>query len=139
MRRFIPASFVLALGFPLAALADTASDINALRQEIETIRSSYEQRLQSLEQRLKAAEAQAPAAVAVAAAPAAPPGPSGGPNAFNPAISLILSGTYGRTTRDPATYALSRPVPGGAFFAARRPATPARSGAASAWLKPSSD
>jgi hypothetical protein len=107
MRRFIPASFVLALGFPLAALADTASDINALRQEIETIRSSYEQRLQSLEQRLKAAEAQAPAAVAVAAAPAAPPGPSGGPNAFNPAISLILSGTYGRTTRDPATYALT--------------------------------
>jgi hypothetical protein len=104
MRKLVPVSLVLALGCPLAAMADPASDIEALRREMQEIRSSYEQRLQALEQRLKAAEAQAPApSVASAPPPAAPAG--GGANAFNPAISLILSGTYGRTSRDPATYA----------------------------------
>ena len=101
MPKMFSASLALAFVCPLAALADTAADINALRQEIETIRSSYEQRLQALEQRLQAAEAQAPA-TAVAAAPAASPAAAGGANAFNPALSLILSGTYGRTSRDPA-------------------------------------
>lgn len=113
MRRFVPTSLVLALGFPVAALADTASDLSALRREIESLRSSYEQRLQALEQRLKAAEAQPPAAAATVAAPvvAAPPAASGAgganANAFNPAISLILSGSYGRTSRDPADYAVT--------------------------------
>ena len=108
MPKIFPASLVLALGFPLAALADTAADINALRQEIETIRSGYEQRLQALEQRLKAAEAQAPAPVAAIEAPPAAPGAGGGgANAFNPALSLILSGNYGRTSRDPASYAVT--------------------------------
>jgi hypothetical protein len=111
MHRFVPAGLALALGFPLAAAADTAADINALRQEIETIRGSYELRLQALEQRLKAAEAQAPAAatstanVAPVAAPATPGG--AGANAFNPAMSLILSGTYARTSRDPASYSVT--------------------------------
>jgi hypothetical protein len=106
MPKIFPASLLLAL-FPLATLADTAADINALRQEIETIRSGYEQRLQALEQRLRAAQAQAPAAsVAAPAAPAAAPG-GGGANAFNPALSLILSGTYGRTSRDPANAAVT--------------------------------
>jgi hypothetical protein len=41
---------------------------------------------------------------AVAAPPAA--GPAGN-NAFNPAISLILSGSYGRTSRDPADYTVT--------------------------------
>ena len=108
MRYFVPASLMLALGFPLAAQADTVSEINALRQELATIRNSYEQRLQALEQRLHAAEAPAPvtaATVAAPVAPAAPAGPgAGGANAFNPAISLILSGNYGRTSRDPADY-----------------------------------
>ena len=99
MPKMFSASLALAFAFPLAALADTAADISALRQEIETIRSSYEQRLQALEQRLKAAESQAP--VAPLAAVPAPVAARGGANAFNPAISLILSGTYGRTSRDP--------------------------------------
>ena len=72
------------------------------------IRSAYETRLQALEQRLKAAEG---AAVALAPAAPAPPPPvaastGGGANAFNPAMSLILSGLYTRTSRDPAGYAI---------------------------------
>jgi len=115
MRKFLPAGFVLAFGFPLVAVADTASDINALRQEIESIRGAYEQRLQALEQRLRAAEARAPAPTADPFATNAPAATGaalaaragGGANAFNPAISLILSGTYGRSTRDPADYSVT--------------------------------
>ncbi len=108
MRSCFPAGLALVLGFPLAAIADTASDINALRQEIESIRSAYEQRLQALEQRLKAAEAQPSALAATAAPPPSVTAPAGaGANAFNPAISLILSGTYGRTSQDPAKYAVT--------------------------------
>jgi hypothetical protein len=107
MRILFSAGLAVSLAFPFAAAADTASDIQALRQEMEAIRAGYEQRLQLLEQRLKAAEAarpQAPAAP-VAAAPAS--GTGGGANAFNPEISLILSGLYTRTSRDPANYSLS--------------------------------
>ena len=80
---------------------------------MEATRASYEARLQALEQRLKAAEAGAAAATAAAPSAtvaAATPAPApaavagGGANAFNPAMSLILSGLYGRTSRDPAPY-----------------------------------
>jgi hypothetical protein len=118
MHRFIPAGVALALAAPVAALAQPAADVESLRREIESIRASYEQRLQALEQRLNAAEARQQAnatpPVAAIAAPSAAattavaaPGAAAAGNAFNPGISLILSGTYGRTTRDPNTYSLT--------------------------------
>jgi hypothetical protein len=97
MHKIVPASLVLALAAPLAALADTSSDIQAMRREIETMRSDYEARLKALEERVKAAEAaaaSAPAAAATAAVPVAaatapaPVNPAAG-NAFNPGISLM--------------------------------------------------
>ena len=115
----LPASlalaFVYAMGQPLAARAntasDTASDIAALRAEMNTLRSTYEARLQALEQRLQAAEK----------ATAAPPGPAGpalpaaamapaaaaANSSFNPALSLIVSGLYARTSQDPSRYRIS--------------------------------
>ena len=45
------------------------------------------------------------AAQSVAAAPAGDSG-SGNANAFNPALSVILNGTYAHTQRDPADYAI---------------------------------
>lgn len=114
MHPIISAGLALALATPLAATAQAGSDLESLRREIESIRSAYEQRLQALEQRLKAAEAQiAPAAPGAPAATAATaPAPAGarsggGANTFNPAMSVILSGTYARTSRDPANYALT--------------------------------
>ncbi|HZW74364.1 MAG TPA: hypothetical protein VFF43_12490, partial [Caldimonas sp.] len=126
-----PAAVVAALLLPMAAHADDAADVAALRKDMEALRASYEARLQALEQRLKNAEAAlaaAPAAAngsapqATAAAPpaavapapqtaaAAPPAAAaaagGGANSFNPAVSLILSGLYAHTTHDPAQYAL---------------------------------
>ncbi|HJV63390.1 MAG TPA: hypothetical protein VJ743_20745, partial [Albitalea sp.] len=127
MHKLLPASLALALATPFGARADTASDIQALRHEIEVMRADYEARLQSLEQRLKAAQAAttaaapaepspaaAPTAAAVPAAPEPAPAPvavaatgaAGGANAFNPAMSLILSGLYTHTSQDPARYAI---------------------------------
>jgi hypothetical protein len=110
MRRFFSASVMLALAAPLGAMADTSSDVEALRREFDQVRADYEARLRALEQRVKAAEAAAAAAPAPAppVAAASPPAPSaaaaGGGNSFNPSMSLILSGTYARTSRDPANY-----------------------------------
>jgi hypothetical protein len=95
------------------------------------MRADYEARLQSLEQRLQAAEAAQQQAASPAQAVAAAPSPSevaapaaseatplpsvaataaggggGGDGGFNPAASLILSGTYTRASQDPATYRL---------------------------------
>ena len=121
MHKLLPASLALALVSPFGAMADTTSELQMLRSEIEAMRAAYEARLQALEQRLKAAEA-ANAAASVTPAPAATtatsPAPArsndavaassgGGTNAFNPSISLILSGTYTNTTQDPANYTIA--------------------------------
>ncbi len=119
MHKLLPASLALALASPLAALAaDPTPEIATLRQEVAALRAGYEARLQALEERLRAAEsrAAAPAVAQAAAAPAAAPAPAtapaeagsaGGANAFNPAISLILSGIATRTSKDPARYAIT--------------------------------
>ncbi len=116
MHKSLWAGLACALALPLLAHADAApADIAALRQEIEAIRATYEARLQSLEQRLQRAEAQAaapaqPATLAAAARPLAP-GPAApsasAANAFNPALSLILSGTYASSSQDPTRYAIT--------------------------------
>jgi hypothetical protein len=119
MDKLLPASLVLALAAPWSAHAQAstaAADLKALREEIAAMRSAYEARLQELENRLKAAEAQAasaapataPAPVVAATPPApTPAGSTGGANAFNPAMSLILSGGYTRTSQDPAAWRIS--------------------------------
>ncbi|MBG9389219.1 hypothetical protein [Caenimonas aquaedulcis] len=106
MHKLAPASLWLAaIVFPVAALADTSSDVLALKREIEVLRSEYEARIKALELRVEQATASAPApssapVVAAAPAPSTPTAPAG----FNPAMSLILSGGYARTSRDPADY-----------------------------------
>ena len=120
MRIILSASLALALLAPLAASAQTApsapsapSEIQLLRQEIQSLRAAYEARLQAMEQRLQLAERAvtsdaARSTVTTAPAPAASVALSattaGGANAFNPAMSLILSGGYTRTSRDPGSY-----------------------------------
>ena len=110
MHKLISASAMLAataLLAPGVAHADAASDIAALREEIAAIRAAYEARLQALEQRLQTAESKAAAPAVAPIAATASSGPSSGPSAFNPAMSLILSGLYARTARDPAGAAIS--------------------------------
>lgn len=118
MSKLFSASLLLALSVPMGASAQNsasaATEIQALRQEMQAMRAAYEARLQALEQRLLAVPQPAGAPPAVSAAepmaPAAPPpgrASTGGANAFNPAIALILSGGTTRTSLDPANYRLS--------------------------------
>ncbi|HEU5296895.1 MAG TPA: hypothetical protein VFU71_19085 [Burkholderiaceae bacterium] len=126
MRSMMPAGLTLALLFtsaPAWAQA-TADDIATLRAELQALRESYEARLQAMEARLRAAEAAAastapktaqanepaPATPAPATAPSAGPAPvatTGSSSAFNPALSLILSGTATHTSQDPARYQIT--------------------------------
>ena len=108
-------------------------EMDAMRAAYEARMQALEQRLRSAEAALAtpagtgaavtaaapAASAPAPAAVAAepgvapaaAVATQAPPPTStaatGGAGAFNPALSLILSGQYARTSLDPAHYAIT--------------------------------
>ncbi|HSW22589.1 MAG TPA: hypothetical protein VLJ62_07475, partial [Burkholderiaceae bacterium] len=133
MRLVISAGLMLALSLPSAPAraqaAPTATEIAALRAEINALRESYEARLQALDARLRAAEAAANASTPASSAKAAPasgpataaePMPAAAPapvapttaaasssNTFNPAISLILSGTAAHTSLDPARYAIT--------------------------------
>jgi hypothetical protein len=128
----------LAVAFaPLSAFAASDADIAQLREEMRRMQQEYEARIGALEQRLQQAETKG--AAPVAAAPAAPPPaaqsstaaailaataaptpaqPAASPaassaNAFNPAISAILGGTYAKLSRDPKRYRLQGFVPGG--------------------------
>jgi hypothetical protein len=121
------AALLLAAGFPCAAFAQSQADLDEIRKQIQEVRDAYEKRLQALEQRLKDAEAaaaaaqqaaqqaaaqQAPAAPAPSAAPqsateAVGPGGQVTSNAFNPALSVVLQGTYGSFSQSPNSYAVT--------------------------------
>jgi hypothetical protein len=91
----------VALFAPLFAYGATDDDLRTIREQIQQLKVSDEQRISQLEQRLLQAEtsiknAENTALQAEAAAQQARhPAPSS-ENSFNPAISLILSGTYGQ-------------------------------------------
>lgn len=104
-----------AIAAPLPALAQN-SELSTLREEVKTLQRTYEERMRALEQRLAEAEARAQSAQRE-------PPPSGvtaptaaaraSESAFNPAISLIMQGTYARTSQDPDNFAISGFVPSG--------------------------
>ena len=102
----------------MPALAQV-SELSTLREEMKTLQRGYEDRMQALEKRLVEAEARAsrpqetPAAPSAAAPPAPSPGRGTRDNAFNPAISLILQGTYARTSQDPNNFVIQGFVPSG--------------------------
>lgn len=112
-RLLLPASLLALLSSPAFA-ADRSLD--AIRQEIEQMRRDYESRISDLETRLKKAEDSAgqsaakaeaaeQAARQVASAPAVvPAAPAAANNAFNPAIGVVLNGTFAAMDRDPAAY-----------------------------------
>jgi hypothetical protein len=98
---------LLALALSPAVLAASDADLQALRGEVAQMKQTYEARIAALEKRLAAAEATAGEASqrASAAAPAA--APAANANAFNPAVSFILSGLYSNLSQDPANYRIS--------------------------------
>ena len=100
-------AFAVLLGNPLNALAADDTDLQAIREQVQQLKQSDEQRNMQLEQRLQQAEASSKnaentAARAEAAAQQASRPPATSENSFNPAVSMILSGTYGQLRQDPA-------------------------------------
>jgi hypothetical protein len=120
------ASLVVCMLWARAGYAAT-DDVTALRAELEALKTDYSSRVQALEARIKQLEstvatAQSPQAAAAAAAAAAPPtfpqpspvaapGKSSNATAFNPAISMILTGNYASLSQDPATYRVAGFIP----------------------------
>lgn len=115
-RYTLSACSALTLLFTPPALAAGDADLAKIYAEIQQLKQSYEARIQALESRLQQAESTAKAAQTtaaqanekasqVAAAPQAA-APSGA-NAFNPGISLNLSGTYANLSQNPDNYRIS--------------------------------
>ncbi len=109
-------------GSATAATTASQSTLDALEARLKTLeqnaeaqRKQTEAALAALElaraeiEQLKGSQATAVAAapVAVAEEPAAASGGGDNPNAFNPAISIILNGSYSGHTLDPDAYARS--------------------------------
>jgi len=113
MRSLKPVAALFALA-TLPAVAPAADDVASLRAELQALKSDYNTRVDALETRIKQLEtanaATADATMALAAQAPLPPEPTpatpaaGGASAFNPAISLILGGSYTNTSRDPADW-----------------------------------
>lgn len=130
--RVILIASAIGFGLPAAAGAQSNTDLDQIRNELRELKESYESRIQALEKRLKEAEdaaakaqtaasqaqtsaAQAQQSAQAASAATAPTPPSGGAgaNAFNPAISLILDGTYRNYSQDPNTRSVTGFLPQG--------------------------
>jgi len=94
-RNLLAGAIALAYLLPAAAQANDSEEMEKLRAEIQQMKQNYETRIQSLEARLQQTEAIAGQAekTAETAAVQASTRPTSS-NAFNPDISLILSGTY---------------------------------------------
>ena len=111
---------------PPGAQAQPDTDLENLREELAALRQSYEDRIYQLELRLEQLEAAGPAPdagaadAAAAGAPAAPAPERAAvaqASVFNPAMSVVLTGTYSNLSQDPADYAIA-----GFFPAATRSA-----------------
>jgi hypothetical protein len=112
--RPVAALFALAL---MPAVSGAADDVGALRAELQALKNEYGARVDALEARIQQLEA-APAAVPADVPPPAAEAPAarsvGGASAFNPAISLILGGSYTNTSRNPDDWNIAGfPPPGG--------------------------
>ena len=118
----LAAGIALALAAPYGAQAADSAELAQIREQIKQMKESYEARIQALEKRLQQAESTVGSAldkagkaeekaVQAAAAPVASPSASAG--AFNPEVSLILSGTYANLSQDPANYRIGGFLPSG--------------------------
>lgn len=128
---------LLLLWLAPSAWAADSTDLQEIRRQIEEMKKDYESRIHELEARLQKAEeaagqtptsTPAPTSTAsngntadnkntnTASAAEVVPVAAGAPastNAFNPDISLILSGTYAHLSQNPNGYQITGFMPGG--------------------------
>ena len=109
-------ALAVAWSAPFVACAQD-TELSKIRDEIRQLRQAYESRIQALEKRLQETETTAGKAEQSAAKAESTAAQAGvrraGENAFNPAISLIMQGTLGGSSRDPASYRITGFAPSG--------------------------
>jgi len=115
MTRFksIAAACALA-GALLPPTSRAADDVATVRAELQALKKDYDARVAALEARMAQLETAAAAPVAsTVAVPAPTPSRAGGGGtaAFNPALSLILVGSYANLSQDPANYRIAGFIP----------------------------
>jgi hypothetical protein len=110
---------------PLRVHAQPDNELTALREELAALRQEYEDRVYQLERRLEQLEAAGSTGAAAAAvelpadspvaADVATSAGAGTANAsvFNPAMSVVLTGTYTNLSQDPDDYVIAGFFPGG--------------------------
>ncbi len=107
---------LLALAGSIApALGQAADDVASLRAELQALKNEYSTRVDALEARITQLES-APVGALAEAAPAPQPAPAqsgGAGTAFNPAMSVILGGSYTDTSRDPDSWRIGGFMPNG--------------------------
>jgi hypothetical protein len=106
-------ALAVAFGVPLAASAADDRELAQIRDQIRQLKESYETRIQALEKRLQEAETRPPTAQQSQPAATLASGAPASASAFNPAVSLILDGTYANLSQDPAKYRLQGFLPSG--------------------------
>lgn len=140
MRQTFMAAAIAAAWATAGPAAAQTAELDLIRKDIQELRNSYESRIKALEDKLKEAEtaaktaqdaasrAETSAAEAKTAAtrtePAAEPATASqlaSKNAFNPSISLILNGTWGRYGEDPTTRITGFAPSGGEVIPPRGP------------------
>jgi len=95
----------IVLGAPSVTSANDSTEMESIRAEIQQMKQNYEARIQSLESKLEQAQAsagkaEASAAKAETAAIQASSSSTSSDSAFNPGISLILSGIYANRSQN---------------------------------------
>lgn len=113
-RSLAAAAVMFAFACPASA---QESELAKIREEIKQIKETYERRIEMLEKRLAEAEAKGAAGSersqpGMEASAGAASG-RGGESAFNPAVSLILQGTYASTSQDPESFRITGFMPSG--------------------------
>ena len=95
----------------LAADAETLRELQALRTQLQQLQQGYEARINALEARLQQTENKAIKAETLASQtserPQTPPAEPARANAFNPEISLIISGSYNNLKQKPEAYQIT--------------------------------
>lgn len=100
----------------LPAFSQAADDVASLRAELQALKNEYTTRVGALEARIEQLEAAPIGTAAAEAMPQPQPTPASGSSAasaFNPAISLILGGSYTDTSRDPEDWRIGGFLPSG--------------------------
>jgi len=115
MSSFKPIAALLALACALSpSIAGAADEVADLRAELQTLKNEHATRVGALEARIDQLES-TPAPIATEATQQQPAaaGSRSSASAFNPAISLILGGSYTNVSQDPDTWRIAGFMPSG--------------------------